>query len=171
MRDQGTAGAAGASAPRLSVSGLGVCDVWRLELSAVQWPWLVDELEDLRSPLEEAVQRAYAQQAVDDSEALADEISAREYELRLVRWMRAQLPARGHDGPVVFAGPAELVRELVGGTLRHVVDELGDIVDSSSRARLVETAAAAAAWARTVVDCCELELFSFDPSADPVRLR
>jgi hypothetical protein len=171
MRDQGIAGEAGASAPGRSVSGLGVCDVWRLELSAVQWPWLVDELEDLRGPLEEALQRAHAQQAVDDSKELADAISAREYELRLVRWMRAQLPERGHDGPVVFAGPADLVRELVGGTLRHVVDELGDLVDSRSHARLIETAAAAAAWARTFVDCWELESFSFDPSADPVRLR
>jgi hypothetical protein len=105
MRDQGIAGAPCASAPRLSVSGLGVCDVWRLELSTVQWPWLVDELEDLRGPLEEALQRAYAQQAVDDGETLVEEIAAREYELRLVRWMRAQLPAPGHDGPVVFTGP------------------------------------------------------------------
>jgi len=72
------------------VSGLGVCDVWRLEL----WPWLVDELEELRGPLEEALQHARAKQAVDHSEALADEVCAREYDLRRVRAMRAQLPAR-----------------------------------------------------------------------------
>jgi hypothetical protein len=170
MRDQGIAGEAGTSAPGRSVSGLGVCDVWRLELSAEQWPWLVDELEDLRGPLEEALQLAYAERLVDRSDALVEEIAAREYELRLVRLMRAQLPAADHDGPVVFVGPADLVRELVGGTLRHLVDELGDIVDARSSG-LIHTAQAAAAWARTFIDCRALEAFSFDPAADPVRMR
>ena len=80
------------------MSGLGVCDVWRLELTAEQWPWLVDELEELRGPLEEALQRAYAEQVLHRTDALADEISAREYELRLVRLMRAQLPAADTTG-------------------------------------------------------------------------
>ena len=55
---------------------------------------------------------ALAQQAVDDSADAAQEVSAREYELRLVRLMREQFPASGHGGDVVFVGPAELVREL-----------------------------------------------------------
>ena len=62
MHDQRIAGR-----ERASVSGLGVCDVWRLELTAEQWPWLMDELEEIRGPLEEELRRAWAQQAVDDS--------------------------------------------------------------------------------------------------------
>jgi hypothetical protein len=177
MQDQGIAGPAAASVRARSVSGLGVCDVWRLELSAAQWPWLVVELEELRGPLEEALQHAWAKQAVDDSESLADEVAAREYDLRLVRAMRAQLPARGHDGTVVFAGPDELVRELVDGTVRNVVGALSELVDAQrvgdehDRARLIETAEAAAAWVQTLVDCQEVEAFSFDPAADPVPMR
>src|SRR5688500_16731236 len=112
MRNHRIADGPSARAPRESVSGLGVCDVWRLELSAVQWPSLVEELEDLRSPMEEALQRAGATQSIDPSEAVADEVAAREYGLRLVRMMRAQLPARGHGDGAVFVGPVELVREL-----------------------------------------------------------
>jgi hypothetical protein len=157
------------------VSGLGVCDVWRLELSAEQWPWLVDELEELRGPLEEELQRSWAKQAGDDSAALANEVSAREYELQLVRMMRAQLPGAGDNGPVVFVGPAELVRELVGGTLRNVASELSELVDvqragdDQARSRLIATAQAACGWAQTFVDLQEVEAFSFDPAADPVR--
>lgn len=176
MQDQGIAGGPAPSAPARSVSGLGICDVWRLELSAVQWPWLVEELEDLRGPLEEALQRAWAQQAVDRSESLAEEVSAREYELRLIRWMRAQLPARGH-GDVVFVGPAELVRNLVGGALRNVVSALSQVADAQragderARERLIETADAARAWARTFVECQVLDTYNFDPAADPLPLR
>lgn len=176
MQNHRIAGEPSAHAPRGSVSGLGVCDVWRLELSEVQWTWLVDELEDLRGPLEEALQRAWATQSVDRSDAVADEVSAREYELRLVRMMRAQLPAHGHGDGAVFLGPVELVRELVGGTLRNVVGSLSELVDAQhvsdreAHARLLQTAEAAQAWARTFVECQELESFSFDPAADPVRL-
>ena len=61
MRDQGIAD----GHARASVSGLGVCDVWRLELSAEQWPWLANELEGVRGPLEEELWHARARQAVD----------------------------------------------------------------------------------------------------------
>lgn len=110
MRDQRIAGR-----ERASVSGLGVCDVWRLELTAEQWPWLIDERDEIRGPLEEELRRAWAQQAVDERAEAAQEVTAREYELRLVRMMREQLPAGGQGGGVVFVGPAELVRELVPG--------------------------------------------------------
>lgn len=177
MQDQGIAGAPRASVPAGSVSGLGVCDVWRLELSPVQWPWLVDELDEVRGPLEEALHRVWAQRVVDESGALADELSAREYELRLVRAMRAQLPARDHDKAVVFVGPAELVRGLVAGTLRNVVSALSERVgadrvgDEHARSRLIETARAAGAWAQTFVECQEVDAFSFDAAADPFPLR
>ena len=170
MQDHGIAGPA-----RASVSGLGVCDVWRLELSAIQWPWLRDELDEVRGPLEEELRQAWAKETVDDTEAAAARVAALEHELRLVRQMRAELPASDHGDGVVFVGPAELVRELVSGTLRNVVDALSDRVtaqrlgDQAARRRLVDTARAASEWSRTFVDCHELEVFSFD-AADP-RLR
>jgi hypothetical protein len=177
MRDQGIAGHVGASVRARTVSGLGVCDVWRLELSAVQWPWLADELDERRGPLEEALQRARAAEAADPCESTEEEVAALEYELRLVRAMRGQLPAHAHDGPVVFAGPADLVRELVAGILGNVVAALSESVDRQrpsdepARSRLIRTAHAAAAWAHTFVDCQEVESFRCDPAADPVLLR
>jgi hypothetical protein len=152
--------------------------LWRLELTAEQWPWLVDELEEVRGPLEEEVRRLWALQAAsDDDPEIAREISAREYELRLVRMMRAQLPRADHGAGVVFVGPAELVRELVRTVLTNVADALGErvrdavLIDEESRIRLIETAAAATAWAQTIVDGHELEAFSFDSFADPRSVR
>lgn len=53
MQDQRT----GHEANSAAVSGLGVCDVWGLELSPVQWPWLLDELDTIRGPLGEVIER------------------------------------------------------------------------------------------------------------------
>lgn len=167
MRDQGIA-------EGVSVSGMGVCDAWRLELSAVQWPWLLDELDEVRGPLEEALRRAWAQQAADDSEAVTDEVATLEHELRLVRRIRAQLPAADHAERVVFVGPAEQLRNLVRGTLRNVVDALNDALNSQrlgdrdARQGLIDTARAASEWVRTFADCQELERFSFDADDDPL---
>jgi hypothetical protein len=78
---------------------------------------------------------------------------------------------------VVSARSCELVRELVPAVLSNVVDVLSSCIDelrptqAESRARLVETATAASAWARTLVECHELEAFSLDPRADPVSVR
>jgi hypothetical protein len=172
MQVQRIAGESGLSVRLGSVSGLGVCDAWRLELSAVQWPWLLDELDTLREVLEAALACAR-----DDAADRRSEIEAREYELRLLAMIRAQLPPRDRAAAAVLVGPAELLRGLVAGTLRHVVDALSDLVDSQrlndarARERLLETAEAAHAWARTVADCRSLETFSFDPSADPVPVR
>lgn len=177
MQDQGIAGLPGASVPSGSVSGLGVCDVWRLELSAVQWPWLAEELDELRGPLEEELQRARAAHDVDSGDDTAEELSAREYELRLLREMRAQLPAYDYRGPVFFVGPAPLVRGLVTGSLCNVVGALSELVgaprrlgDREGRTRLTATADAARSWAQTFVDCQELEMFSFEPGEHPLRL-
>jgi hypothetical protein len=178
MQDQGIAGLPGASVPSGSVSGLGVCDVWRLELSAVQWPWLADELDELRGPLEEELQRARVAHDVDPDDNTADELSAREYELRLLRAMRAQLPACDYRGAVMFVGPAQLVRGLVAGSLCNAVGALSELAgaprrlsDRKARGRLAATADAARSWAQTFVDCQELEDFSFEPPGDPLRLR
>jgi hypothetical protein len=172
MHDQGTADGAACS-----VSGLGVCDVWRLELTRDQWPWLADELDEMRGPLEEELAVVKSQHAEDPSQSTAERIGAIKYELRIVAMMRARLLASIGDEPVIFAGPAELVRELVIGALREVVSAFGDIVtagplgDRDAWSRVTTTADAARAWARTVAACRELETFRFDPTADPVLLR
>jgi len=177
MHDQRIVGQPVASVRVRTVSGLGVCDVWRLELTEDQWPWLADELDEARGPLEESLLRARAEDARNPSAETEHEVTALEYELRLVRLMRAQLPNCAHEGAVIFTGPAELVRELVASTLRDVVSALSDAVelrrhgDRVGRGRLIAAAEAAAAWAKTLDDCEEVETFSVDPRADPVLLR
>lgn len=147
---------------RRTVSGLGVCDALRLELAPVQLPWLVDELDEMRGPLEEALLRARADEAADD-------VAAHEYELRLLRMMRAQLA----DGrTTVFVGPTGMVDEAVGGAMRNVVGALAELVgdrDVADGERLRETAAAADAWVRTFVDLRAVVAFNFDPEAEPSR--
>ncbi len=142
-----------------------------------QLPSLVDELEAFDRRLEEDARRAWAAEAADPSEDAFNDVWTREYELRLLRKMRAQLPAPDPAESVVLVGPSELMRELVRGALRRVVDALSDYVDANrpseheTRTRLVATARAAYAWAQTWSDCEELELFRFDPPADPFPLR
>lgn len=177
MRDQRALEAPPVPVPMGSVTGLGVCDVWRLDLSAVQWPWLVEEIGALRRPLEEELERARAQHAVTGGEGTTEEVSAHAYELRLLARVRAQVPAAGDRRTVVVVGPAELVAILVVGAARKVVATLSEALDdvrpsdAQARERLAELAKAARAWVQIYVDCQELDAFSFDPAADPVRLR
>jgi hypothetical protein len=78
---------------------------------------------------------------------------------------------------MVVVGPAELVEILVVGAVRNVVAALGEALDdprpsdAQARQRLAEVVQAAWAWVQTYVDCQDLDAFSFDPAADPVRLR
>jgi hypothetical protein len=154
---------------------LGVCDVWRLELSALQWPWLLDELEEVRGPLEEALQRASADHASAGAPELVDKVDALELELQAVRGMRAQLPALGEDRAIVLVGPAELIRDLVQDTLSNVVHALSDAVnaprprDRAARRAAITTARAAFEWTATVAGCAELEWFSMDARDDGQR--
>jgi hypothetical protein len=149
------------AATQRTVSGLGVCDALRLELLPAQLPWLADELDDMRAPLEEALMRARADES-------ADEAAGHEYELRLLRMMRAQLDAR----TTVFVGPTGMVDEAVRGTMRNVVGALAELVHDREVAdgeRLRATAAAADAWVRTFVDVRAVLAYNFDPEAEPSR--
>jgi hypothetical protein len=150
------------AATRRTVSGLGVCDALRLELVSAQLPWLADELDDMRGPLEEALMRARADDA-------ADEAAGHEYELRLLRMMRAQL---ADETATVFVGPTGMVDEAVRGAMRNVVGALAELVHDREVAdgeRLRATAAAADAWVRTFVDLRAVVAFNFDPEAEPSR--
>ena len=160
--------------PTSSVRGLGVCDVLEIEIAPVQLPWLIDELDEIRGPLEEELVRERATWALSggqDTEA----VDAAEYELVLLRAMRARLPATPIAEPVTFAGPSGMVMSVVRGTVGNVTAALGELAaslearDAQGRAVLRSTAAAAAAWVETFVDCETVVGFNFDPDADPMR--
>ena len=166
MQFQPTAGGVAVSG---TVRGLGVTDALELDLDAVQVPWLIDELDEVRIGFEEELQRATdaspGRPDAGESEALE---RARD-QVRTLRIMRARLPASDHHGRVTFVGPTALVLDLVGGTTRNVVAALSELVHGTStgdpewHARVRNTAAAASAWVRTFLDCEAVELFSFDP--------
>lgn len=90
--------------------------------------------------------------------------------------MRAQLPEAERDGGVSFAGPPELVVDLVRGTVRNVVAAFGEFVhgkaagDPAWHGHVRVMNDAATAWIQTFLDCEAVVLFSFDPEATgPVR--
>ena len=140
------------------VRGLGVCDVLRVELAAVQVPGLIAELEELRGPLEEQRLRAVAEDDVDEVE----------HRLACVRGMRAQLPRSDEAAPVVLVGPADLVLETARGAARNAADELAEALRRSADdpEAVRERAAVALAWVDTWMDCRAVESFSFEPEAD-----
>jgi hypothetical protein len=151
--------------PSGRVSGLGVCDALRLELEPAQVPWLVDELDVMRGPLEEQFLRTSA----DDREQL----DALGRELDLLRLMRAQLPGTQHGERLTFVGPAGRVCRIADAVLANAVAALAEHVregpprSEDARAWLREIVAVVAAWAQTVADCYAVEAYSFDPRADP----
>jgi hypothetical protein len=155
------------------VRGLGVSDALQVELEDVQLSWLIDELEEMRGPLEESLQLARARCIDDPADgAAAEELEATEHQLRLLRMVRAQLPPSGHGGRVSFVGPTELVLDVVRETTRNVVAALSELVHGQDvghgdwHTRVSQASGAAAAWVQTFLDCETVELFAFDPSAD-----
>ncbi|MDA0159792.1 hypothetical protein OM076_05930 [Solirubrobacter ginsenosidimutans] len=143
------------------VRGLGVCDVLRVELDAVQRPGLLEQLTVRTAALERA-----------GSDPADDAARVRE-ELRVLARVRAGLPSSATE-PFTLTGPAGLVLELVGGCLTSAV--------AAAHARLGEgepgvpwVAAcereleAAAAWITTSLECQAVEAFCFEPGADPVH--
>jgi hypothetical protein len=156
-----------------TVRGAGVSDVLIVDLQPAQIPWLVDELETLRGPLEEEWHRVSANAAASKHGDAACERDERLYELKLVRMMRAGLPATGHDAPVTFAGPTVLVCELVHGAMHNAAATLAELTHGSraeprEHERLEAVANAAAAWVQTFLDLRAVVWFNFDPDADPL---
>ena len=157
----------GARTPLGTVHGLGVSDALRLALTPVQVPWLIDELEELRGPYEERLLRLRSEADASDDPGTADAVRGAEYDLRLLRLMRAQVSA-GQREPVIFDGPSAMVAEIVRGTMRNVADALAELVaarvsyDEAAEARLRTTATAAHEWVETFLACREVEAFTFD---------
>jgi hypothetical protein len=147
--------------------GLGVSDVLELELAPIQVPWLIDELDEVRGPLEEALQRVRATSPAHSDEAL----EAGEYELRLLRLMRSRLPSYATEEPVRFVGPSGMVETLVRGVVRNVASAVSELAGQPrpDAHALRDAGAAVAAWTSTLVDCLDVARFNFDPDADPIR--
>jgi hypothetical protein len=140
-----------------SARGLGVCDVLRVELAAVQHPSLVAAL-DARIAALEAGEPATA--------------ARRGEQRRLLRRMRTRLPDRAGP-PYALVGPAGLVLELVHGCLADAVRALGQrLADSPWPAwspALAAEAASVGAWIATALDCRAVDGFCFEAGVDPVH--
>ena len=87
--------------------------------------------------------------------------------------LRAQLPALGHEEPVVVVGPASVMSELIAVVTRNAVDDVGELIREPLKpgrhdeAKLRAALGAAVAWVDTYIDCEALEWFTFDPPYDP----
>ena len=160
--------------PSGNVCGLGVCDALRVELAPAQLFWLIDELEEMRTPLEEEWQRLGAALVDTDDVETRRDLEALDYRLRLLRMMRAQLPGIHTTDTTTLVGPTAMVLEVVEGAMGSAVDALSAWVNRTTSEpmtldELVGAADAARAWVDTYVECRAVERFRFDPDADPPR--
>jgi hypothetical protein len=152
--------------PAGSVRGLGVCDALELELLPVQVPWLIDQLEELRGPLEEQLQREVATEPADEGR-----VEAIEYGLRLLRLIRESLPSSGSTDAVRFVGPSGMVERVARGTLVDAASTVSELAaaDPLDLIALRDALAAAAAWATSLLACTQVTGYGFDPEADPAQ--
>jgi hypothetical protein len=138
-----------------SARGLGVCDVLRVELAAVQ-----------RAGLAAALDARIAALASGEPAGAA----RRGEQRRLLRRMRAGLPDR-EDAPPALVGPAGLVLELVDGCLADAVRALAQRLEESPwpawSPALAAEAARAGAWIATALDCRAVDGFCFETGVDP----
>src|SRR4051812_20081983 len=91
------------------VSGLGLCDAWRLTLSAEQWPWLADELDRAGRRLDDELADRRNAHNADPTDETAEQVGTLEYERQLIELIVQQLPARTRDEVICFIGPADLL--------------------------------------------------------------
>jgi hypothetical protein len=124
-----------------TVCGLGVCDVLRAELAAVQRDGL--------------------------ARALEARIGAGAPEVAVARRLLAQLPDHAED--FVLVGPAGVVLALARDCLAEAVAELARQVGPAWSPALARAAQAAGAWIATALDGHAVEAYSFEPDADPAH--
>jgi hypothetical protein len=134
--------------------GLGICDAVRITFEPSQVAGLIDELDELRGPLEQERSR----------ERSADEI---DYQLACLRAMRAQLPPAEAPAAGVLVGPADLIAQVVRGAAAEAAERLARLIARvpGDAAAVPGAADAAAAWVETWLACRLLEGFEFEPRA------
>jgi hypothetical protein len=168
---------------RARVQGLGLCDALRVELEPGQIAGVIDELEERRGPLHEAFENARArwdalaghERTGQRANELERDLSASAYALEVSSALRAQLPARGGDAPVVMVGPASTMADIVTACARNAVDELAALIgrspgaDESAHRQLLAAATTVSAWVATFIECEAVVGFNFDDDWDPVQ--
>ena len=125
------------SPPVGNVCGLGESHALRVELRPVQLPWLCDEIDELRRPIEEAVavERArYDQLTAGGADPRSPEacetdteIARRNYQLKVLAMIREQLPIDDEAVTVGVASPWQAKDEDPNepGTIGPPVEVLG----------------------------------------------
>jgi hypothetical protein len=150
MQVEGTAGG-----PREagSVRGLGVCDVLRVELAAVQRRGLEERIAARVAELERRERGEEATQA-----------------LRVLAQVRAGLASRDAS-PLILTGPAGVVLALVDACVADAITRVAAALDGAPprSPRLTDQLEAAAAWIGTALDCAAVDAFCFDPGVDPAH--
>jgi hypothetical protein len=152
------------------VSGLGVCDVLRVELESCQLDSLRAEIDESRRGFDDVVVRGTA--CGDEAEAVP-----LRYERVVLEMIARELPlATPEDGRFAIHGPASVVSDPITGAARDAAEVLVDhlsgrpVGDTAAGEALLHAARVAAAWAETYVATHAVGAYSFDPHSDHVRL-
>ena len=170
--------------PRLgSVRALGLSDALSVELQPSQVPGFIDELDELRTPLNEGFEAARScfettRATFDDSEsgtvlAAEENMSRADYALRAHAAIRAQLPQRASDEPVIVVGPSATISRAISGAALSAALDLAEVLQRPLQSReamsdLRQLAVVTLAWVETYVDCYAVEWYSFDSDWDYV---
>ena len=160
-----------------SVRGLGVCDVFRVELQACQHAVLTAELARRSAALDAAIRDRLAalrarpeRRAGTGAPAPDAELEDLHAQARTLERVRDQLPACP-DGPFVVVAPAALAGELVTACLSDTVATLAAGLESGGAhpVTVPSMLRSAAAWIRTALDWQAVEAFCLLPGIDPIR--
>ncbi len=164
---------AGAARLAGSVRGLGVCDVVRIELAAVQRAGLARRVGGLDRGARARRRTAAAGGA--QTVPLPDDPELGEVaeQLRLFRRLRASVPEPGDARSCSRARPGW----SPDSSPRGMTDALIDVVawpgeaggDSLAVVASDAQLEAAAAWIATALDCRAVESFCFEPERDPAH--
>jgi hypothetical protein len=113
-----------------NVCGLGESHALRIELRAVQLPWLADEIHVLRGPIEEELARTRAQhdqliaEGVDsrapEAVETSTEIDRRIYQLKVLAMIREQLPLSDDEVAAGVASPWEADQDHADASISTV---------------------------------------------------
>src|SRR4051812_47413500 len=158
-------GGRGEPYPSGRVQALGVADALRVVLEREHVSWLLAEIDELRNALGDARQpRLHGRPP--PIIPLSRDI---EYDLRVLSRLRREVLAAlsAREQAAVWA-PAPLMSELIRGTARNVVDQLGELLHehpsrvAARSSELRELVSAAGSWTDTYMALLEIEWFSVE---------
>jgi hypothetical protein len=159
------------------VRGLGLCDVFAIEIEWSQIPGLVDEIEERQRVAEQAFRSVRARwDALSEDErrvadVLEEELNDMAHRMDLLAALRAQLPAVGSDAGALLVGPQQTLSEIIGAAAREAAEELVQSLiptgplDGASAVQLERAARAALAFVQAHIECHALTWFTFEADA------